>query len=73
MPEDAIFNQLRLRKRLDVDLTLADIINLEQFFDVSRKAICWRLEDLNIRLCGKGKRGSTEKPYHAVKIRRNSG
>lgn len=48
MPEDAIFNQLRLRKRLDVDLTLADIINLEQFFGVSRKAICWRLEDLKL-------------------------
>jgi Zn-dependent peptidase ImmA (M78 family) len=46
MPEDAIFNQLRLRKRLDMKLTLADIINLEQFFGVSRKAICWRLEDL---------------------------
>ncbi len=46
MPEDAIFNQLRLRKKLDVKLTLADIINLEQFFGVSRKAMCWRLEDL---------------------------
>jgi len=48
MPEDAIFNQLRLRKRLDVALTLADIINLEQFFGVSRKAMCWRLEDLKL-------------------------
>jgi len=46
MPEDAIFNQLRLRKKLDMKLTLADIINLEQFFGVSRKAMCWRLEDL---------------------------
>jgi Zn-dependent peptidase ImmA (M78 family) len=46
MPEDAILNQLRLRKKLDMKLTLADIINLEQFFGVSRKAICWRLEDL---------------------------
>jgi len=46
MPEDAIFNQLRLRKKLDIKLTLADIINLEQFFGVSRKAMCWRLEDL---------------------------
>lgn len=45
MPEDAIFNQLRLRKKLDVKLTLADIVNLEQFFGVSRKAMCWRLED----------------------------
>jgi len=48
MPEDAIFNQLRLRKKLDLKLTLADIINLEQFFGVSRKAICWRLEDLRL-------------------------
>src|SRR4030042_4373978 len=46
MPEDAILNQLRLRKKLDMKLTLADIINLEQFFGVSRQAICWRLEDL---------------------------
>jgi len=48
MPEEAIFNQLRLRKKLDVKLTLADIINLEQFFGVSRKAMCWRLEDLKL-------------------------
>jgi Zn-dependent peptidase ImmA (M78 family) len=48
IPEDAIFNQLRLREKLDVKLTLADIINLEQFFGVSRKAICWRLEDLKL-------------------------
>ena len=48
MPEDAIFNQLLLRKKLDVKLTLADIINLEQFFSVSRKAMCWRLEDLKL-------------------------
>ncbi|MFC1910092.1 ImmA/IrrE family metallo-endopeptidase [Chloroflexota bacterium] len=48
MPEDAIFNQLRLRKQLDVKLTLADIISLEQFFSVSRKAMCWRLEDLKL-------------------------
>jgi len=48
MPEDAIFNQLRLRKKLDVKLTLADIINLEQFFSVSRKAMCWKLEDLKL-------------------------
>jgi len=48
MPEDAIFNQFRLRKKLDVKLTLADIINLEQFFGVSRKAMCWRLEGLKL-------------------------
>jgi Zn-dependent peptidase ImmA (M78 family) len=48
MPEEAIFNQLRLRKKLDMELTLADIINLEQFFGVSRRAMCWRLEDLKL-------------------------
>jgi len=48
MPEDAIFNQLRLRNKLDKKLTLADVINLEQFFSVSRKAMCWRLEDLKL-------------------------
>ena len=48
MPQDAIFNQLRLRKKLDVKLTLADIINLEQFFSVSRKAMCWRLENFKL-------------------------
>ena len=48
MPEDAIFNQLRLRNKLDTKLTLADVINLEQFFSVSRKAMCWRLEDLKL-------------------------
>jgi len=29
-------------------LTLADITNLEQFFAVSRKAMCWRLKDLKL-------------------------
>lgn len=48
MPEDAILNQLRLRKKLDAKLRVADIINLEQFFSVSRKAMCWRLEDLKL-------------------------
>jgi Zn-dependent peptidase ImmA (M78 family) len=48
MPEDALFNQLRLRKKFDAKLTLADIINLEQFFCVSRKAMCWKLEDLKL-------------------------
>jgi len=48
MPDDALFNQLRLRKKLDAKLTLADIINLEQFFCVSRKAMCWKLEDLKL-------------------------
>ena len=27
---------------------MADVINLEQFFSVSRKAMCWRLEDLKL-------------------------
>ncbi len=48
MPEDAIFNQLRLRKSEDVELTLADIVHLEQFFGVSRRAICWRLKGLRL-------------------------
>jgi Zn-dependent peptidase ImmA (M78 family) len=48
MPEDAIFNQLRLRNKLEKKLTLADVINLEQFFSVSRKAMCWRLKDLKL-------------------------
>jgi len=48
MPEEAIFNQLRLRKKPDINLTLADIINLEQFFGVSRRAMCWRLEELKL-------------------------
>ena len=48
MPEDAIFNQLRLRKSEGVELTLADIVHLEQFFGVSRRAICWRLKGLRL-------------------------
>ena len=48
MPEDAIFNQLRLRKSEGVELTLADIVHLEQFFGVSRKAMCWRLKKLRL-------------------------
>lgn len=48
MPEDGIFNQLRLGGRLDAKLGLSEIIRLEQFFGVSRKAMCWRLEDLKL-------------------------
>ena len=48
MPEDGIFNQLRLHGKLDTNLKLADVINLEQYFGVSRKAICWRLEELKL-------------------------
>lgn len=46
MPEDAIIHQLSLRDKLDETLSLTDIINLEQFFGVSRKAMCWKLEEL---------------------------
>jgi Zn-dependent peptidase ImmA (M78 family) len=46
MPEDAIFNQLRLRGKVAVGLVLADVVCLEQFFSVSRRAMCWRLKDL---------------------------
>ncbi len=46
MPDDAVFNQLRLRGKVGLPLTLADVVNLEQFFGVSRRAMCWRLEDL---------------------------
>jgi Zn-dependent peptidase ImmA (M78 family) len=48
MPEDAIFHQLRFRNKLDAELKISDIINLEQFFGVSRKAICRRLESLKM-------------------------
>ena len=48
MPEDGIFNQLRLRGRLGAGVDIADVISLEQFFGVSRRAMCWRLEDLKL-------------------------
>lgn len=48
MPEDAIFNQLRLRKKQGAVLGLADVVHLEQFFSVSRRAMCWRLSDLRL-------------------------
>jgi len=48
MPEDAVLHQLRLRKREGRELTVADVVHLEQFFGVSRKTMCWRLEDLGL-------------------------
>jgi Zn-dependent peptidase ImmA (M78 family) len=48
MPEDGIFHHLRLRGKVGSRLNLADVINLEQFFGVSRKAMCWRLEELKL-------------------------
>jgi Zn-dependent peptidase ImmA (M78 family) len=48
MPEDAIVNQLRLRKQQGAVLGLADVVYLEQFFSVSRRAMCWRLNDLRL-------------------------
>jgi Zn-dependent peptidase ImmA (M78 family) len=48
MPEDAIAHQLRLRKPEGGELTVADVVHLEQFFGVSRKTMCWRLEDLGL-------------------------
>ncbi|MFA4836995.1 MAG: ImmA/IrrE family metallo-endopeptidase, partial [Dehalococcoidia bacterium] len=47
MPEDAIYKHLRMRGMGDTALVLADIISLEQFFGVSRQAMCWRLEELH--------------------------
>ena len=40
MPEDGVVNQLRLRKREDRGLTVAVVVHLEQYFGVSRKAMC---------------------------------
>jgi len=48
MPEDGILNQLKIRSKVDEKPSLADVIHLEQFFGVSRKAMCWRLEELNL-------------------------
>jgi Zn-dependent peptidase ImmA (M78 family) len=46
MPEDGIYHQLRLRGKVGPRLKLEDIVGLEQYFGVSRRSICWRLEDL---------------------------
>lgn len=48
MPEDGIYHQLRLRNKLNTKLNLVDVIGLEQFFGVSRRAMCWRLEELRL-------------------------
>jgi len=48
MPEEAIIYQLTLQNKLGGKLSLSDIINLEQYFGVSRKAMRWRLEELKL-------------------------
>ena len=48
MPEDAVFNQLRIRGWQGGEVTIADVVHLEQYFAVSRKSLCWRLEDLRL-------------------------
>jgi Zn-dependent peptidase ImmA (M78 family) len=48
MPQEAIVYQLSLQNRLGEKLGLTDIINLEQYFGVSRKAMRWRLEELKL-------------------------
>ncbi len=48
MPEDGIYHQLRLSGKTDIKLGLKEVIGLEQYFGVSRRSICWRLEDLKL-------------------------
>ena len=48
MPEDGIYHQLRLRGKTDIKLGLKEVVALEQYFGVSRRSICWRLEDLKL-------------------------
>lgn len=48
MPEDGVLNQLKLRNKINEELAITDIVHLEQFFGVSRRAICWRLEELKL-------------------------
>ncbi len=48
MPEDGIWNQLMIRNKIGENLSVSDVIYLEQFFGVSRKAMCWRLEELGL-------------------------
>ena len=48
MPEDGIYYQLRLFGKSGANLKLVDIVGMEQYFGVSRKAICWRLQDLGL-------------------------
>lgn len=48
MPEDGVLNQLMIRNKIGENLSLSDVIYLEQFFGVSRKAMCWRLKVLGL-------------------------
>jgi len=48
LPEDGIYHQLGLRAKYGDNIEIADIVNLDQFFGVSRKAMCWRLEELKL-------------------------
>ena len=48
MPEDGIYHQLRLLGKSGANLKLVDIVGMEQYFGVSRRAICWRLQDLDL-------------------------
>lgn len=48
MPQDGVLNQLRIRGWREGEITVADVVHLEQFFSVSRRAMCWRLEDLKL-------------------------
>jgi len=48
MPEDGIWNQLMIRNKIGENLSVSDVIYLEQFFGVSRKAMSWRLEELGL-------------------------
>ncbi len=48
MPEDGIYHQLGLRAKYGDKIEIADVVNLEQFFSVSRRAMCWRLEELKL-------------------------
>ena len=48
LPEEAIVYQLTLLNKLEQKLSLTDIINLEQYFGVSRRAMLWRLEELRL-------------------------
>lgn len=65
MPEEAIIYQLTLQNKLGKKLSVTDIINLEQYFGVSRKAMLWRLEELNLI-------GSQESDQYATNIKKRA-
>ncbi|APV43872.1 hypothetical protein Dform_00517 [Dehalogenimonas formicexedens] len=48
MPEDGILYQLMQLGIKDKPLTLSNIVNLEQFFGVSRRSMCRRLEGMKL-------------------------